>query len=93
MKRKRLNLSVPPNLSARIESIATRYGFVSTCELAVTLLNVFADHVERAEVLAEIRDEQEDDESYIQRIFSEMSESIRVPDGTVPIVHPKRSIK
>ena len=93
MPRIRLNLSVPPALGKRIEAIAHRYGFTSSCEMTVTLLTVFAAHVERAEEEAARRQEEETDEAYISRTFEAFTNAIPQPDGTVPVIHPRRDIR
>ena len=93
MPRIRLNLSVPPALGKRIEAIAHRYGFTSSCEMTVTLLSVFAAHVDRAEAEATRRQEEETDQQFLARTFEEFATTIRQPDGTVPVIHPHRDIR
>ena len=90
MPRIRLNLSVPPALAEQIEPIAHRYGFTSSCEMTVTLLSVFAAHVDKAE--AARRNAAESDEAYLTRTFEEFAAAIPQPDGTVPVIHQRRTL-
>ena len=92
MPRIRLNLSVPPALAEQIEAIAHRYGFTSSCEMTVTLLSVFAAHVDKAEAEAARRNAAESDEAYLTRTFEEFAAAIPQPDGTVPVIHQRRTL-
>ena len=81
--RKRLNLSLTSDLHAGLTRIATRYGFNSTCELAVTLLKVFLARAQGAEV--------EDAEAglceEIDEMFGELMDYEPTPSNTLV---PKR---
>lgn len=92
MPRKRLNLSLPQPLYTQLQAIARRYGFGSACEMAATLLQVFATHTLRAEAEHQqrLRQRDEDNEAYIAALFDELAEAQPTPDGTVPVTHPRR---
>lgn len=95
MPRQRLNLSLSPDLYTQLQAIAHNYGFASICEMATTLLTVFARHTRQAEAARrqQQRRTEADAGTYIATMFDEMAQSMPTPDGTVPITHPRRQCK
>lgn len=92
MTRRRINLSVPPELYRELERIRKTYRFSTTCEMCVVLLRVYARMVAKAE--AEATSATDDDEDYIAATFERMASSMRTPSNTTPTVrHHRRRIE
>ena len=92
MTRRRINLSVPPELYRELERIRKTYRFSTTCEMCVVLLRVYARMVAEAE--AEATSTTDDDEDYIAATFERMATSMRTPSNTMPTVpHHRRRIE
>lgn len=92
MTRRRINLSVPPELFRELERIRKTYRFSTTCEMCVVLLRVYARMVAEAE--AEATSTTDDDEDYIAATFERMATMMPTPTNTPPMVrHPRRRIE
>ena len=90
MTRRRINLSVPPELSRELERIRKPYRFITICEMCVVLLRVYARMVAEAEATSTT----DDDEDYIAATFERMATSMRTPSNTMPTVrHHRRRIE
>ena len=90
--RRRINLSVPPELFKELERIRKRYRFSTTCKMCVVLLRVYARMVAEAEAAPPT--DPDTDADYIAATFERMSDAMATPSNTPPTVrHPRRRIE
>lgn len=68
-KRKRINVSVSPDLYADLSSLTLRLQFRSVCSLARSMLCLILGMIHNAQV-----SEEEPDEKYIQELFESLGE-------------------
>lgn len=92
MARRRINLSVPPELYRELERIRKTYRFSTTCEMCVVLLRVYARMVAEAERTT--TDDDTTDEEFIATTFERMATTMPTPSNTEPTVrHPRRRVE
>lgn len=72
-KRKRVNITVPPQLYDKLMGLRKAYGFKSTCSLVLAWLRVLLGETERAST--DGVDMSEDDKQYIRRMFAEFGDA------------------
>lgn len=84
--RKRVNISITPELYKRLKEICRNYGFKNPCNFTVTLLNMAIRRMESGS-----DDNKEDEE--IQDLFSGFSQWERTPDKQTPLKkHRQRTL-
>ena len=86
--RKRVNISVDPETYCKLQQLTQAYGFNNVCELVVALVHILLDRMTAAEDRR--YDLPEDDGEYIDEMFTELANTERQPDGTVPARHHYR---
>lgn len=83
--RKRINISVDPQTYERLRGLVRAHGFSNVCELVVAFAHILLDRMEKAENRK--FDLPDPDGAYIDEMFYNLGNSVRTPDGTVPVRH------
>lgn len=89
--RKRVNISVDPEIYEKLKQVERTYGFNNACELIVAFVHILLDRMEIAE--RRKYDLPEDDGRYIDGMFDQLSHVQRTPDGDVPVRHHNKQMK
>lgn len=89
--RKRVNISLDPDTYERLQKVKCEHGFKNLCELVAALTHIFIDRMETARQRK--YDLPEDDGQYIDSMFDDLSNTQRIPDGTVPVRHNRKKLK
>ena len=89
-ERKRVNISLAPDTYYRLLRLQRKNNFRSLCEMMTAMANLMADSMEEAG--RRLHDLPEDDRQYIERMFGELGDTQRVPDGTVPVKRRHRKL-
>jgi hypothetical protein len=90
-KRKRINVSITPELYEELKPLMRKAGFTNLCQLTVASLNVMIKTYKHNKAKVKHEDIANDDD--IENMFREYSNHDRQPDGTVPVRHPKRELR
>ena len=83
--RKRINISVDPQTYERLRGLVRTYGFGNVCELVTAFAHILLDRMENADQRR--YDLPDPDGQYIDDMFKDLGQSMRTPDGTVPVRH------
>jgi hypothetical protein len=91
--RKRVNISVDPTTYDKLKGLVKKYGFSNACELIVAFAHILLDRMEKADQRR--YDMPDPDGQYIDDMFNDLGQSMRTPDGTVPVRHnnPRPDVK
>ncbi len=81
--RKRVNISVNPEIYDKLQKLKAAYGFNNTCELVVAFVHILLDRMEVADKRK--YDLSEDDGDYIDAMFDDLGHVERTPNGIVPV--------
>lgn len=84
-KRKRINLTVSPEVYARLQAIREMHGFKNACELVAAFVHILLDRLEPPD--RQQYDLPEDDGEYISGMFDELGHIQPTPDGNPPKRH------
>lgn len=87
--RKRVNLSLDQETYGRLQEIRRKHGFSNACELVVAFVRILLDRMEEEKKY----DLPEEDGKYIDRMFKELGDQQRGPDGGVPVRHNNKKLK
>lgn len=83
--RKRVNISVDPTTYDKLQGLVKKYGFNNACELIVAFAHILLDRMEKADQRR--YDLPDPDGQYIDDMFNDLGQSMRTPDGTIPVRH------
>lgn len=75
----------------RLQQIKQAYGFNNACELVAAFVHILLDRIEIAEQRK--YDLPDDDGRYIDKMFDDLGNVQRTPNGDVPVRHPAKRIK
>lgn len=89
--RKRVNISLDPDTYERLRKLQKEHRFNNLCEMVVALAHILLDRMQVAEQRK--YDLPEDDGQYIDSMFDDLSNTQRVPDGTVPVRHNSKKLR
>lgn len=89
--RKRVSISLDPATYNKLQRVRQEHGFKNLCELVVAFAHILLDRMEVAEERK--YDLPEDDGRYIDSMFDDLSNTQRVPDGTVPVRHNSKKLR
>ena len=86
-----MNISLDPATYDKLQRVRQEHGFKNLCELVVAFAHILIDRMEVAKDRK--YDLPEDDGRYIDLMFDDLSNTQRVPDGTVPVRHNNKKLK
>lgn len=89
--RKRVNISVDLETYDRLQQVRQAYGFSNACELVAAFVHILLDRMETAGQRK--YDLPDDDGRYIDKMFDDLRNAQRTPDGDVPVRHHAKRIK
>lgn len=89
--RKRVNISLDPETYEKLQQIQREHKFKNLCEMLTALAHILIDRMQVAEQRK--YDLPEDDGQYIDSMFDDLSNTQRVPDGTVPVRHNSKKLR
>lgn len=89
--RKRVNISLDPETYEKLQQVQREHKFKNLCEMLTALAHILIDRMQVAEQRK--YDLPEDDGQYIDGMFDDLSNTQRVPDGTVPVRHNSKKLR
>lgn len=89
--RKRVNISLDPETYEKLQQVQREHKFKNLCEMLTALAHILIDRMQVAEQRK--YDLPEDDGQYIDSMFADLSNTQRVPDGTVPVRHNSKKLR
>lgn len=89
--RKRVNISLDPETYEKLQQVQREHKFKNLCEMLTALAHILIDRMQVAEQRK--YDLPEDDGQYIGSMFDDLSNTQRVPDGTVPVRHNSKKLR
>ena len=86
-----MNISLDPDTYEKLQQVQREHKFKNLCEMLTALAHILIDRMQVAEQRK--YDLPEDDGQYIDSMFDDLSNSQRVPVGTVPVRHNSKKLR
>jgi predicted nucleic acid-binding protein len=92
-RRKRINASVSPEEYEELRQVMKMAKLRNMAQLSLGAMRLLLMYIKRIKARQLAQGKDADDIEVIARMFRDFGDHERQPDGTVPVRHPRRTIK